>query len=420
MSATTTTAELHPADDDEYWSQPPTGESGELPWVDLRLCLQKIGSVNTVVGTAFIKVSAVFYWTDPRLAGWARGHALPPALWGPRMELANASGDLIESDWVFTSTHAAGKHGTGRLKRGRCYTCTIDNPLQLDDFPLDVDVIRLNFFTGSHYQSLNRELSGSLSEGRSYRLRQICMAGEGEWMALFGGWTGEISEWYLHGVSAKIIEKEPGSNGWESTEVPIFFHVRRKASYYLWKVLLPLYLLTMLAMTTFHHKTDNISDRASLASTYFLAAFALLYVVGECLPKTDFLTGIDLVIVLTLVSIAFTGLASVALRDIHEARGVEMAERWNLILELGVCSLYTLGNLAIFLPALWRQRGKLLHLRQHEGLHEQVDLIDDESDDRNKERRNHSLASQAFTPACMNEGYDYSSLPFLRARSGRN
>ncbi len=31
----------------------------------------------------------------------------------------------------------------------------------------------------------------------------------------------------------------------------------------------------------------------SISCTMFLAAFAVLYVVGESLPKTDFLTAID-------------------------------------------------------------------------------------------------------------------------------
>jgi len=45
-------------------------------------------------------------------------------------------------------------------------------------------------------------------------------------------------------------------------------------------------------MGTFHFDADNLSDRYSTVSAYFLAAFAMLYIVGEALPKTDFLTKI--------------------------------------------------------------------------------------------------------------------------------
>ena len=45
-------------------------------------------------------------------------------------------------------------------------------------------------------------------------------------------------------------------------------------------------------MGTFHFDAVNLSDRYSTVSAYFLAAFAMLYIVGEALPKTDFLTKI--------------------------------------------------------------------------------------------------------------------------------
>ena len=59
------------------------------------------------------------------------------------------------------------------------------------------------------------------------------------------------------------------------------------------KALLPLYFLMILSFGTFEFDVDNIEARSGSVSTYFLAAFAMLYVVGEALPKTDFLTKID-------------------------------------------------------------------------------------------------------------------------------
>ena len=47
----------------------------------------------------------------------------------------------------------------------------------------------------------------------------------------------------------------------------------------------------------------------SLVATYFLAAFAMLYVVGECLPTTGFMTKIDWVLISTTVSIVLFGVA---------------------------------------------------------------------------------------------------------------
>ena len=59
------------------------------------------------------------------------------------------------------------------------------------------------------------------------------------------------------------------------------------------KALVPLYFLMILSFGTFEFDVDDLSNRNGSVSTYFLAAFAMLYVVGEALPKTDFLTKID-------------------------------------------------------------------------------------------------------------------------------
>ena len=56
---------------------------------------------------------------------------------------------------------------------------------------------------------------------------------------------------------------------------------------------MPLYLVTALSFTTFEFEVDDLENRNNTVLTTFLAAFAMLYVVGEALPKTDFLTKVD-------------------------------------------------------------------------------------------------------------------------------
>ena len=68
-------------------------------------------------------------------------------------------------------------------------------------------------------------------------------------------------------------------------------------------------MLALLCFTTFMLPVEELSDRMSLVATYFLAAFAMLYVVGECLPTTGFMTKIDWVLISTTVSIVLFGVA---------------------------------------------------------------------------------------------------------------
>jgi hypothetical protein len=95
--------QLRDVDDNAFWMQPPPNPdaAGEPIWVDLRLVLNKVGAVDTVAGTAFVETLAVFYWTDPRIIGWPEDTELPPRLWGPKLVLGNALGDLLEGDRGF-------------------------------------------------------------------------------------------------------------------------------------------------------------------------------------------------------------------------------------------------------------------------------------------------------------------------------
>ena len=84
--------------------------------------------------------------------------------------------------------------------------------------------------------------------------------------------------------------------------------------------------------------------------------------VGSDLPKTDFLTKIDQVIVQTTASIALTGVLSLVLHKIHLHLGKETAERWNLIAEVVLVGLFVLFNLVIFVPPWLAQARAIKHL----------------------------------------------------------
>jgi hypothetical protein len=81
----------------------------------------------------------------------------------------------------------------------------------------------------------------------------------------------------------------------------------------------------------------------------------MLYVVGASLPKTDFLTKIDVVIVMTTISLAFTGLASLGIAHIHVEVGEDVARDWNWGMEISLIAVYVLANIWIFMPPCFKQ-----------------------------------------------------------------
>jgi len=325
--------------------------------VDIRFALYKVAEVDTVKSSTFVNIKLVMYWTDSRLAGWEG--ALPRKLWGPIINVENA----LQGFETYQDTFALSDRAEGRLKRMVYFVGHIANAMDLQDFPFDTDEIEVEFITTSHFRSLDWEALGSLTSGKAFRLRPICRSGEGSWGPELK-WDGAISEWELRGVSAELEAGPPSSFGTSSERVRLSIHVSRKYAFYFWKALLPLYMLTALNLTALAFEVDDLSDRIATTATFFLAAFAMLYVVGASLPKTDFLTKVDVVIVLTTGSLLLIGLASVLLAMVHEKFGAAFAQLCNTAFGWALVMGNVLTNLIVFVPALVRSHKAERHGRE--------------------------------------------------------
>ena len=67
-------------------------------------------------------------------------------------------------------------------------------------------------------------------------------------------------------------------------------------------------------------------------------------------------TKIDEVIVMTTVSLACNGIATWALDWITHKHGLPAAQAWNKWIAIGLLVVYTLANLIIFVPAIYRKQ----------------------------------------------------------------
>ena len=93
--------------------------------------------------------------------------------------------------------------------------------------------------------------------------------------------------------------------------IQIRLNVKRQISFYFFKVVLPLMLITCLNFMGF--SLDNLGERLANNVSLFLSALALLYVVGQDLPHTTFLTAIDRIVLVTLILIFTTSIHFVLL-----------------------------------------------------------------------------------------------------------
>lgn len=357
--------------DDSYWSCPPPSEGNEPLWVDIRFNLNKVTSVDTVHGAAWVSIGIAFYWTDSRLRNWSRSD-LPSKLWGPCCWLFNAHQDLQEVPQDFGLTDSS----EGRMKRYCRYMGTVDNPMDLAQFPFDINTIDLRFRSASHWVCLDGSCKGDLAKGRAYFFRPCSRENEGDLFQLL--WNGCIAEFDVLGISLGVEDKPATSSGQEVSELLFKFHIARKTGFYFWKVLMPIYMLAGLSLASFLLDVQAFGERMNMNVTLFLASFAMLYVLGEHLPKTDFLISVDLVIITTSVALLAACILAYVVKRAHEAEeeaeaggpwdepaGTRRADFLNMVFGTSLAALEVIANASILIPPWLRRRRDILSLREH-------------------------------------------------------
>jgi hypothetical protein len=287
---------------------------------------------------------------------------LPDDLWGPSLRVravSKAIGLELQKTRHPIRYMRGQARSHGRLQRQLHFAGYIHNPMDLSDFPLDVDAVTFELYTESNWHSSSSAQVGQHAR-RLYALRPVGEEGgpvaRNSLVSMW--WDGMVAEWHFLGIGTAIeeIAAKDGDGGVERTNLRLHVHVARRSGFFFWKVLLPVFLLVFLSFSTFGFHTDDFAGRSSNVATYFLAMFAMLYVVSECLPKTDFLTKIDQTIVLGMFTLAFSGVVSQGVGWIHEQHNAGLALQWNSYATWGSACTYIAGVLIIFMPPLSRQR----------------------------------------------------------------
>eukprot|EP00037_Helgoeca_nana_P014339 m.133888 g.133888 ORF g.133888 m.133888 type:complete len:398 (-) comp22504_c0_seq2:213-1406(-) len=323
---------------------PPTSADAPL-WVDFRVGASRLNQVNTAQETAYIKSFVALYWTDPRMIGYSKP-TLPDDLWGPYCNCRNgmrADMDCDDHEFVLVDPD------TGRLKRFLIFEGVISNNLDLSEFPFDMNTIDIEFGFVSHWRTHDGSRGGTSAKRPVYLVRSVTDPSEGDPIGIF--WNKKIPEWELHGASWSL-KKHEDKSGYVQQQLKLSFFVGRHVSFYMLKVLLPLYLLLINFASDFFLPPSDLSSRSSNTMTGFLAAFAFLYVIAEMLPKVEFLTRIDQIVLVTLIGMTLCGIEAWTVFLIDDQYSTRLARKVNWIFGLSLAGVYIFFNLIILLPGI--------------------------------------------------------------------
>jgi hypothetical protein len=218
--------------------------------------------------------------------------------------------------------------------------------MDLTDFPFDTDVMDIQF---------DFQLQGLPEPQASLCLPSMdtnLQAHKSPAWEAFGGKVGRtqilrpllqdsaLACWRLCGVG--MVESSVVLNQTFSS-IYLRAFIARHPFYYIAKIVLLLFMSTSLTFSVYIIPKEDIADRLGYIATMFLATGALIFVANDDLPKSQYLTCMDKVVLLSFVEIFLIGVENVLAYQF-----------WPDLNSVLVC--YGLGGLYLTLSGCWMGR----------------------------------------------------------------
>ncbi len=311
-------------------------EPPETPTVvEIGLYLIDITSLDQREETFGIELDVVTRWKDPR-----RG--FDPEIEGvDRLVFRqDAARNLSAEGWwpELFITNTVGQMGMG-MRRSTVYPdgtvmnrarieATLRAPLDFRGFPFDNQVLPIHV---ESYGFPSDELVLEIEED-------------------FSGFDPEFEmpEWDLTGADGVISDQLRVQEGRDFSHLLATLEVKRMSGYYLWKVLLPLIVITMISWVVFWMSDDFLGRRAGVSATGMLTVIAYQFVIADSLPRFPYLTVLDRILLITLVFIAMTMLVNLVTSRMDQDGRFRFDRSCRLVFPLSYFGIL----LAILIPAL--------------------------------------------------------------------
>jgi len=317
----------------------PAPPGGGPVQVYIALEVIKLSSIDCVAATAQVQFDAYLFWQDPRVAelheqaqqaqtntkrrlsaAISTRHVnpmspmieevyeidhLPADLWRPSFDLCQRCADIPQELFCSYSFNENSDEAdivdpkTGLMQLCISVTGTIDNFMDVHNFPYDedsVDITLCGCFLRDGRPADATDFVLIPSDPRivdtGYPFLALCFLTDLPAYEILGYNFKAYTKSKRHKKNAAYTRT------WSYLNWGI--SIRRKSSWYFWKVNLLLYLIAVFSLATFVFSPEDFDARTQHTSTLFLASAATLYVVGEKLPPISFLTKCDKLIVATL------------------------------------------------------------------------------------------------------------------------
>lgn len=328
------------ADDDPRWAKAPL-----LPtMVTAKVKIDMMNQIDTVAGTVNMKVGAWLQWNDPRLALRPPSAGLPSTLWSPQLSLSPVKGDLqVVVKEFMRDLHDA---DPGDVYCLVWYEGSVVNAMDLRAFPFDTDTVDLVLCADLSSTRVGGERNVSFKT--DYRL----LVEDSK----FGPALSMDRSREPHDFEVLAVELNYDSVKAAQDRCKISVHISRRSSHYINKVIIPLVMTVLLNLASVDLPLEDLASNLSHSSTLFLSAVALLYVVQAELPKTQYQTAVDRIILNTMYILGLSCFVAVAAYRANKAGEFDWATTINNFGVPSLTALYIVALLAQIIPLLVRRQ----------------------------------------------------------------
>jgi hypothetical protein len=302
---------------------------------ELGLYLVDVTRIDEVTNTFEVELDVVQRWQDPR-------RAFTPAEGEPDFR-AFAQDEVLEQiyggwypDVQLMNTVGSAEFGLIRLRINRDGTVSgrfriravVRAPFDFRGFPFDS-------------QKLPIRLESYTWDAEALQIEPV---------EEFTGFdpSFEMPEWRVSGVSANSRDALRSQDQTRFSRLTYLIEIERRSGYYIWKIFLPLLVITGISLVVFWMSDDALGRRAGVSATAMLTVIAFQFVIAGALPRFPYLTLMDKVVLVTLAVISLTMLENIVSAGPDSERRERLDRACRIFFPVG----YVAALAIILVPAL--------------------------------------------------------------------
>ncbi len=297
--------------------------------VSVGLHISNLADINQATETFAVAGYLLYNWNDPRLAynaktaGTTTKASKLDDIWHPNLEMVN-----FKSSEASDTTVDIAPDGTVTAQER--FSKTLSSGLELDRFPFD-------------RQKLLVIIESLKSPESSVRLTH-----DPKKISIGTDSFVTLSEWtvkQLDGSDGRSFFPPEQQN---YSRVSIEINIQRNSGFYIFKVMVPLFLITIASWSVFWINPQEFSTQIGIAFTNLLTIVALLLVINDSLPKVGYLTFMDGFTMLCFSAILVAILELVVAHRWETNNKHNRAEKIHHIARWLVPSVFMFGNLILY------------------------------------------------------------------------